>query len=87
MSDVGVDISNATTLSAQIEAVNIDDKTQVSVDFYLSNANGVAVIGLDKLDSIATLGVGIAKLGQPQPLLPNKDAVADYNTKDQNGRR
>ncbi|MGE4261855.1 OmcA/MtrC family decaheme c-type cytochrome [Shewanella sp.] len=83
VSDVDVDINNATTLSAQIEAVNIDDKTQVSVDFYLSNANGVAVIGLDKLDSIATLGVGIAKLGQPQPLLPNKDAVADYNTKDQ----
>ncbi|QUN07208.1 OmcA/MtrC family decaheme c-type cytochrome [Shewanella yunxiaonensis] len=83
VTDVGVDISDATTLSAQIESVSIDDSKNVSVDFYLSNANGVAVIGLDKLDSIASLGVGIAKLGTPQPLRTNKDAVADYNTKDE----
>ncbi|MFQ6370542.1 OmcA/MtrC family decaheme c-type cytochrome [Shewanella sp. YIC-542] len=80
---MGINISKAATLKAQIENVNIDEKTQVTVDFYLSNDNGVAVTGLDTLDSLAALGVGIAKLGAQQPMLPNRAAVAEYNSKNQ----
>ncbi|MCH1918938.1 OmcA/MtrC family decaheme c-type cytochrome [Shewanella sp. A3A] len=80
VNDVGLNIKDTTTLKAQIAAVSIDESTQVSVDFYLSDANGVAVTGLTQLDDIATLGVGIAKLGRPQPLLPNKDAIAASNS-------
>ncbi|WP_228768511.1 OmcA/MtrC family decaheme c-type cytochrome [Shewanella sp. TC10] len=64
--DINIAISAATSLKAEIEKVTIDDALQVSFEFYLSNANGVAVSGLADLDSIPTLGAGIAKLGDQQ---------------------
>ncbi|MGL5390463.1 MAG: multiheme c-type cytochrome, partial [Shewanella sp.] len=64
---VSIAIAQAASLKATIENVTIDSNTQVQVDFFLSNANGVAVTGLETLTNIDTLGVGIAKLAPPQP--------------------
>ncbi len=40
--EVGINIAKAKSLQANIEAVTIDEQTRVSVDFFLSDANGVA---------------------------------------------
>ncbi|WP_144213869.1 OmcA/MtrC family decaheme c-type cytochrome [Shewanella donghaensis] len=64
--DVNISIYSAKTLKASIETVTIGDDLAVSFDFYLSNENGVAVVGLDEVDAIPTLGAGIAKLGDQQ---------------------
>ncbi|WP_211030964.1 OmcA/MtrC family decaheme c-type cytochrome [Shewanella sp. MMG014] len=64
--DINIAISSAKSLQAEIEKVTIDESLQVSFEFYLSNANGVAVSGLADVASISTLGAGIAKLGVQQ---------------------
>jgi len=78
--DVNISILSAKNLKASIETVTIDENLAVSFDFYLSNENGVAVVGLDELESIPTLGAGIAKLGDQQrrirPLNSNQEVVA-----------
>ncbi|MBW3513880.1 MULTISPECIES: OmcA/MtrC family decaheme c-type cytochrome [unclassified Shewanella] len=63
---VSISIEQADTLKATIENVVIDAQTHVQVDFFLSNANGIAVTGLENLKELDTLGVGIAKLAPPQ---------------------
>ncbi len=63
---VAIHINAAKSLQAQIESVKIDTELAVAVDFYLSDANGVAVVGLTDLANIPTLGLGIAKLAEPQ---------------------
>ncbi len=77
--EVVVNISNASSLQAEIENVAIDEQTNVSVDFYLSNANGVAVSGLDELDEVNTLGFGIAKLGSAQAMKSTSGTAAETN--------
>lgn len=84
--DVNISILDAGSLKASIETVSINDNLAVSFDFYLSNANGVAVIGLDTLESIPALGAGIAKLGEQQrrirPLNSNQEVVNSVKATD-----
>ncbi|MCL1101797.1 OmcA/MtrC family decaheme c-type cytochrome [Shewanella saliphila] len=84
--DINVSVLSATSLKASIESVTIDESLAVSFDFYLSNANGVAVVGLDELDSIPTLGAGIAKLGVEQkrvrPLNSGQEMVTAEESSD-----
>ncbi len=63
---ISISITSAKSLKASIEKVTIDESLKVSFEFYLSNVNGVAVSGLADLDTIPTLGAGIAKLGEQQ---------------------
>lgn len=63
---ISINIEQANTLKATIESVSIDEQTQVQVDFFLSNVNGIAVTGLESLQDLNTLGLGIAKLAPPQ---------------------
>ncbi|MGL4615617.1 MAG: OmcA/MtrC family decaheme c-type cytochrome, partial [Shewanella sp.] len=72
---VSIAIEQATSLKAIIENVTINDNTQVQVDFFLSNANGIAVTGLETLTNLDTLGVGIAKLAPPQAHYAAKENV------------
>jgi OmcA/MtrC family decaheme c-type cytochrome len=76
---INMPIKEAKSLMVQIEAVNINDNLNVSVYFYLSNKNGVAVSGLAEMGSIPLLGLGIAKLGEQQrrirPLNSGTDAI------------
>ncbi|GLP94798.1 OmcA/MtrC family decaheme c-type cytochrome [Paraferrimonas sedimenticola] len=62
---VTVDIREASALQATIIQTEIVDG-RVSVEFDLVDGNGVAVSGLNELDSIHTLGFGIAKLSELQ---------------------
>ncbi|TVP08739.1 OmcA/MtrC family decaheme c-type cytochrome [Shewanella sp. MSW] len=66
--EVGINIAKAKSLQANIEAVTIDEQTRVSVDFFLSDSNGVAVTGLEQLEQVSALAMGIAKLGSAQPM-------------------
>lgn len=77
---VGITIEQANSLKATIENVTIDSKTQVQVDFFLSNANGIAVTGLENLKDLDTLGVGIAKLAPPQAHYQAKTAISTEAT-------
>ncbi|MGI1989005.1 OmcA/MtrC family decaheme c-type cytochrome [Shewanella glacialipiscicola] len=63
---ISISIEKADTLQATIDKVTIDAQTQVQVDFFLSNANGIAVTGLESLKELDTLSLGIAKLAPPQ---------------------
>ncbi|MCS6257947.1 OmcA/MtrC family decaheme c-type cytochrome [Shewanella baltica] len=74
---VSISIEQADTLKATIEKVAIDAQTQVQVDFFLSNANGIAVTGLENLKELDTLGLGIAKLAPPQAHYHIPQATAD----------
>ncbi|GLS84245.1 OmcA/MtrC family decaheme c-type cytochrome [Paraferrimonas haliotis] len=62
---VTIDIQDATSLNAAILDAQINDGT-ITVDFDLTNANGVAVSGLKELENINGLGFGIAKLTELQ---------------------
>ncbi|WP_350432880.1 OmcA/MtrC family decaheme c-type cytochrome [Shewanella sp. H8] len=82
--NVNVSILSAKSLKASIETVSIDDNLAVSFDFYLSNANGVAVVGLDTLESIPTLGAGIAKLGDEQKRIRPLNSDQEIVTAEEN---
>ncbi|WP_345317894.1 OmcA/MtrC family decaheme c-type cytochrome [Ferrimonas gelatinilytica] len=60
--EVNIGINDAKSLNATITEVSIDEAGTVAVDFTLTNANGVAITGLEQPDSVDRIGMGIAKL-------------------------
>ncbi|MBY6018128.1 OmcA/MtrC family decaheme c-type cytochrome [Halomonas denitrificans] len=78
---IHIPIGEAQAVRAQIESVHIDESLKVSVDFFLHDERGVALSGLEALDAVHGLGMGIAKLSEVQrrdrPLPGHESALAD----------
>lgn len=82
--EVSINVAAANSLNATITGVTVDDAGNVMVDFDLTNANGVAISGLDSYADLDRIGMGIAKLTTLQKRarpLPSDGSASDGSGK------
>ncbi|MBY6017126.1 OmcA/MtrC family decaheme c-type cytochrome [Halomonas denitrificans] len=82
--EVSIDVAAANSLNATITGVTIDDAGMVMVDFDLTNANGVAISGLESYAELDRIGMGIAKLTTLQKRL--RPLPSDGSAEDGSGK-
>ncbi|MBY5991040.1 OmcA/MtrC family decaheme c-type cytochrome [Ferrimonas balearica] len=82
--EVSIAIGAAKSLNASITGVSIDEAGMVMVDFDLTNANGVAIAGLESYEALDRIGMGIAKLTTLQKRL--RPLPSDGSAEDGSGK-